>query len=194
MAGVEVGSTRVKDRVEFWIIVAVCAAVLTLPLAIALAVALRYLTDVETWIFNVIAGFGLSSSILATIVAGGLIGLRLTRTPRTRVSLRLAAVLGTLAGASPVSAFLFFRFQYPGCVGLNFFGVPWPEPWQTLAQLATAGVVVGAVVLTAVCLFISSTRRTAVTVLFWFLVAAIPTSLLFFFSIYGDPGPGCIRP
>lgn len=194
MTGVEVESARTDDRVEFWIILTVCAAVLTLPLSIVLAVALGYLMDVETWVFNAIAGFGLSSSVLATIVAGGLIGLRLTRTPRTRVSLRLAAVLGTLAGASPVSAFLFFRFQYPGCVGLNFFGIPWPEPWQTLAQLATAGVVVGAVVLTAVCLFIFSTRRTALTVLAWIVAAAIPTSLLFFLSIYGDPGPGCIGP
>lgn len=194
MAGVEVASTRWNDRVEFWIIVAVCAAVLTVPLAIALAVALGYLMDVETWVFNAITGFGLSSSILSTIVAGALIGLRLTRTPRTLVSLRLAAVLGTLAGASPVSAFLFFRWQYPGCVGLNVLGVPWPEPWQSLAQLATAGVVFGAVVLTAVCLFIFSTRRAAVTVLAWFVVAAIPTSLLFFLSIYGDPGPGCIGP
>ena len=194
MAGVEVASTRWNDRVEFWIIVAVCAAVLTVPLAIALAVALGYLMDVETWVFNAITGFGLSSSILSTIVAGALIGLRLTRTPRTRLSLRLAAVLGTLAGASPVSAFLFFRWQYPGCVGLNVLGVPWPEPWQSLAQLATAGVVFGAVVLTAVCLFIFSTRRAAVTVLAWFVVAAIPTSLLFFLSIYGDPGPGCIGP
>jgi hypothetical protein len=194
MAGVEVASARWNDRVEFWIIVAVCAAVLTVPLAIALAVALGYLMDVETWVFNAITGFGLSSSILSTIVAGALIGLRLTRTPRTRLSLRLAAVLGTLAGASPVSAFLFFRLQYPGCVGLNVLGVPWPEPWQSLAQLATAGVVFGAVVLTAVCLFIFSTRRAAVTVLAWFVVAAIPTSLLFFLSIYGDPGPGCIGP
>jgi hypothetical protein len=104
----------------------------------------------------------------------------------------IAATLGALAGATPMSVVLFFRFQYPGCVGFNFFGVPWAEPWQTIAQFVAVAVVAGTVALTVLSVVIRRLRWVGAVVVAWLLSATVPTFLVFFLSTYGDPGPGCI--
>lgn len=194
MTAIGVQPAQRNDRLVAWMIVAVTTAALAVPLTSILVIGLDSLFGVDPWFERFIGSLGLWASITATVFAGGLIGVLLIRPPRARTSTRIGATLGSLAGATPASVVLFFRFQFPGCVGLNFFGVPWPEPWQTIAQVVTAGVALGVVVLIVTCLFMSATRWSALAALGWLLVAAIPTFLVFFLSVSGDPAPGCIRP
>lgn len=173
-------------------LVAVSVAAATLPLTWGIARALDSALDLEPSLLNALGTPAIWVSITATIAAGCLVGVLLARPPAGRRAVMIAATLGALAGATPMSVVLFFRFQFSGCVGLNFFGVPWPEPWQTLAQLVCVSVVLGVAVLTVTSFAIRSLRWVAVAVLGWLVVATIPTFFVFFISVFGDPGPGCV--
>lgn len=183
-----------SDLVTTWMLVAVSVASVGIPVSWGVIVLLDLLFDLESVVMNAIGLVAFWLVIGATVAGGSLIGVVIVRTPRPSHTVRIAATLGALAAATPLSVALFFRFQFPGCVGLNVFGVPWPEPFQSLAQLLTAGIVVGTVVLTMACIVIPSLRWVALAVVSWLALAAIPTLFLFFLSIYGDPGPGCIVP
>jgi hypothetical protein len=182
------------DLVTRWMLVAVSVAAAGLPVTWGVVVGLDALFDLESSFMNAIGLVAVWVVIGATIAAGSLIGIALVGAPRRRAMVMIAATLGALAAATPLSVAMFFRFRYPGCVGLNFFGVPWPEPLQSIAQVLTCVIVASTVVVTVACFVIRGLRWVAVTVVGWLTLAAIPTAFVFVLSVYGDPGPGCIVP
>jgi hypothetical protein len=99
-------------------------------------------------------------------------------------------ILGILA---PLATFLALRIPI-GCSVLNFLRLPWPPLVQIPAQLLTLVVAVFAWILVIRGLTKPDLRVTSVAIIAFWLVSLPIGFIVFFFSVYGDPGTGTCVP
>ena len=113
--------------------------------------------------------------------------------PITLRSSLLPVVMGVLAGLAPVAVVLAFRLSMITCTVVNVFGLPWAEPWRSVAHVASASTwILSCIFLVAGLVLDRGLRRAAIAMLVWSAIAAVPAFLLLFITFYGDPSSGCL--
>ena len=136
-------------------------------------------------------GAALVYSIAAAAAFCALLAVGVGRRPRSRRYVVVAAVMGVLAGLAPISLVIYLRLSVHACVVLNTFGLPWPEPWREIAHVLGGLIWLASLVCLIVGVIRPAFRRAGVALWIWSGAIAIPTIWLFFFTVYGDPAPGC---
>ena len=106
--------------------------------------------------------------------------------PNRRALPILLVVLGSIA---PIALFVSLRLSVTHPVALEIPGLPLTEPWNDLVRFGCLALVAsaGAVAIAAIRLG-EPTRQTGREVLFAMAISAPFVLVLFFLSIYGDPG------
>ena len=138
--------------------------------------------------------FGAIFVVLIVAVSGAcaLVAILVGRRPRSPAYVVQAAAIGFLAGLAPISVVVFLRLSYKACAVLNILGLPWAEPWRDLAHWGGAAVWVASTCFLVFALVKPGLRRAGIAMSIWSGVIAIPTMLLLFLVVYGDPAASCI--
>lgn len=110
----------------------------------------------------------------------------------TRAAFWVRIGMTTLALIAPLAVVVAFRLSFEMCIILNPLGLPWTQPVKTVARIVSAA----AIVVSTVMLIWGSRRhdlKGASLVLAKYSAAiAVPTILVLFLTVYGDPGPSCV--
>lgn len=183
---------RRGDRRIAWLIIAITLASISWPAMTGASVLLTLWLGPEDWVYSLFPSLGVAGAVVGTIGAASIIAVFLVRPPHSRVSTRLAAVLGAFAGAAPVSVVVFFLLQRSTCVNINVFGMPWHPLLESVGQAVTLVVLCGALVLFVACLIVPGTRFASWAVLGWWLTSLVPSYLLYALSFYGDRVEPCL--
>jgi hypothetical protein len=113
-------------------------------------------------------------------------------TQRGTVTLARVSIAG-LAILTPLAVILSFRLGFEMCAVLNLLGLPWPSDVKFVVRLICDVIIVLYIALLVVGFRRPSLKRAAVIAVIYSGVMAIPTLLVLFLTVYGDPGPNCIR-
>lgn len=125
-------------------------------------------------------------------VGWAVVAVMAVKPPRSRAHVVRASILGAFAGLAPIAAVVFLRLSVNACVVANILGLPTAEPWSEIARWGGGAVWLAATVMIVVALAVPRYRRAGFAMLAWSALVAVPTALLCFFMLYGDPGEGCV--
>ena len=103
-----------------------------------------------------------------------------------------SAVMGLLGGLAPIALVLFLRITAStSCIVINVFGLPWSAPWQELLHWGSGALCIIAPIALITAVTRPALRGPAIAMLGYWVLMALPTSVLWFLSVFGDPAPGC---
>lgn len=139
--------------------------------------------------------FGVIFGVVIPIAAAvGCVAVTITvgKHPRSRRYVIQAVILGVLAGLAPISSVIFLRLSGRACVVLNVLGLPWAEPWREIAHWGAGAIWLASTAFIVVALTRPQLRRAGVAMLIWSVASVVPTFLLLFLVLYGDPAAGCV--
>lgn len=129
---------------------------------------------------------------IGVAVGCALVAAAVTRSSGSMHYVRLASVMGVLAGLAPIGLLLRYRLNYVACPVVNTLSLPWLEPWRTIAYWGGGLVWVASTVFLIGALWIPPLRRAAAAMWIFSLAAVVPPFLLLFLTAFGDPGADCI--
>jgi hypothetical protein len=139
-----------------------------------------------------VLGVAFLYGIAASVVGCALLAIGAGARPRSTGEVVLAGTIGALAGLAPICLVVFLRLSIRTCVVLNTLGLPWPEPWREIAHWGAGLVWLASTVLLIVAVARPALQPVGVAMWVWSGVISIPASIFFFFTLYGDPLPGCV--
>lgn len=103
----------------------------------------------------------------------------------------LPAVMGLLAGLAPVSLVVFLRLTVQACIVVDTLGLAYVGPARGLLLWLSGMVWLASTAFFTAGVLRPAWRSAAVSMVVWSFICVIPTTILLFFSFYGDPGPDC---
>jgi len=130
--------------------------------------------------------------VVAAAVRCAVVAVRAEEPPRSRTYVVRASILGAFAGLAPIAVVLFLRLSIKVCIGANVLGLPWAEPWRELAHWGGGAVWLASTIMIAVALLVPRYRQAGLAMVKWSAAIAAPTLFLYFMTMYGDPGEGCV--
>lgn len=141
-----------------------------------------------------LAQFTLILTFGSIVVAAGcaLIAVEAGDRPRSRRYVIQATIMGALAGLAPLSLVVFYRLSYFWCPVVNTLSLPWPEPWREIAHWGAGLIWLASTAFLVVALGSRQFRRAAIIMWAFSFSAIVPTLILMFLTVYGDPGPYCV--
>jgi hypothetical protein len=144
-----------------------------------------------TGVFVNLIGGAFVFGVVAATAGCALVAIGAGARPRTRRDVVFAGVMGALAGFAPIAIVVFMRLSAHTCTVVNVLGLPWAEPWREIAHVTAGLIWLASTVLLIVAVNRPRLRRAGVLMWKWSGIIAVPTMLLFFFMVYGDPIAGC---
>lgn len=152
---------------------------------------LAILLVVISWFLHQFALMLLFGSI--AVAAGcALVAVAAGARPRSRGYVIRATTMGALAGLAPLSLVVFYRLSQFACPVANILSLPWAEPWREIAHWSAGLIWLASTVCLVAALWIRRLRRAAIAMWTFSFAAVVPTFILMFLTVFGDPGPDCI--
>lgn len=100
--------------------------------------------------------------------------------------------MGVLAGLAPLSFVVYYRLSQFACPVANILSLPWAEPWREIAHWGAGLLWFASTAFLLTALWIRDLRHPAIAMWGFSFAAIVPTFILTFLTLYGDPGPYCV--
>lgn len=100
----------------------------------------------------------------------------------------LLDALAAVGSLVPLALFVLLRLPV-GCTVLNIFGLPWPTPVEIVALILSGIVAIVGLATATVAIWLPRFRSLSAPLWIEWLIVTPPAWIIFFLSVYGDPGP-----
>jgi len=105
---------------------------------------------------------------------------------------RLAVLIVLLAILAPIAVPVVFRLLMKQCAVLNLLGLPWPPVLEIATVIVGVAIIATSTFALIYGLATPGLRVVSGVMCGYSAIAAIPVMIVFFFLVYGDPGPNCV--